>query len=181
MDEQQDGPAEQPEFGPGGYLPDRASRRARKIVLRAPMGIQWVIGSLVVGVVVAIAGWLALRDTTPEAPYEQVPAALVTAERGGVQLWDPAGSETDAIVVTIGARTRVFAWPGGDLPSVCTASGLIEGLDGAAWRPTGRGLGGTASLDEHPLVINDGIVYADPTTTIEGPASDPDRADTACR
>ncbi len=171
-------PAEQPDFGPGGYLPDRASRRARKIVLRAPMGIQWVIGSLVVGVVVVVAGWLALRDTTPQAPYVEVPAAVVDAPEG-VAIWRPDGTSGEVLVVTGSNRPRVFAWEGTEPPVLCSESGLLE-APGGAWRLTGRGLGGTPSLSEHPLVVDDGVLYVDPTTTIEAPAPDPDPAPTAC-
>ena len=180
MDEQRDAPAEQPEFGPGGYLPDRASRRARKIVLRAPMGIQWVIGSLVVGVVVVVAGWLALRDTTPPAPYVEIPARLATGG-AGVDLWvDPPGSDEDAIVVRSGARTRVFTWDGAATPPVlCEASGLLEATDGA-WRLTGRGVAGTPSLVEHPVVVEDGTLYADPTTALDALPPDDAPATRGC-
>ena len=175
MDEQRDAPAEQPDFGPGGYLPDRASRRARKIVLRAPMGIQWVIGSLVVGVVVVVAGWLALRDTTPEAPYVEIPADLATGPAGVAAWTAPPGGDEDAIVVRSGARTRVFRWGAEEPPVLCDPSGLLEAADGV-WRLTGRGVDGTPSLAEHPVVIDDGTLYADPTTTLE--PLPPDDADT---
>lgn len=177
--DEQNAADEAPEFGPGGYLPDRASRRARKIVLRAPMGIQWVIGSLVVGLVVAVAGWIALRDTTPSAPFVQVPVELLEAP-GGVALWSPPGAADETLVVTVDNRTRVFAWPGDELPAVCEESGLLEAADGTAWRLTGRGLGGTPSLAEHPLVVDDGVVHADPTTTLEPVTPDPDPPATAC-
>lgn len=174
---------EPPDFGPGGYLPERASKRARKIVLRAPMGLQWVIGALAVGVVVAVAGWFALRDTTPSAPYTQVPELAVGAG-GGVELWQPDATGTEAIIVRSTARTRVFAWPGegpGDAsPVFCPESGLLEAADGRAWRLTGRGLGGTPSLAEHPVTIDDGVLYADPTTTLDPLTPDPDPAETAC-
>ena len=49
---------EEPEFGPRGYLPPRASKRARKIVLRAPMSLAWVIAPLVIGVILLIVGWI---------------------------------------------------------------------------------------------------------------------------
>ncbi len=178
MDEQRDAPADEPEFGPGGYLPDRASRRARKIVLRAPMGIQWVIGSLVVGLVVVVAGWLALRDTTPQAPYVEVPSAVAAAP-GGVATWTPDGADGEVLVVTSSNRPRAFAWDGGEPPVLCEASGLLEAPEGA-WRLTGRGLGGTPSLAEHPVVVDDGVLYVDPTTTIEAPAPDDAPAETGC-
>ncbi len=171
--------AEAPDFGPGGYLPERASKRARKIILRAPMGIQWVIGSLAVGVVVVIAGWFALRDQAPTEPYVEVPAGLVEAA-DGVALWDHGASSTEALVVTAGNRSRVFAWGDGDVPVLCDESGLLEATDGRAWRLTGRGLGGTPSLVEHPVIIHDGVLYADPMTTLDPLVPDPDPADTAC-
>lgn len=180
VDQHPDAPADEPDFGPGGYLPDRASRRARKIVLRAPMGIQWVIGSLVVGVVVVVAGWFALRDSAPQAPYVQVPTELARGT-DGVALWeDPPGGAVDALVVRSGARARVFAWDGAPLPVLCDASGLLEAPDGGAWRLTGRGLGGTPSLSEHPIIIDDGVLFADPTTTIEAPPAGTAPADTGC-
>ena len=174
-----DAPVQEPEFGPGGYLPDRASRRARKIVLRAPMGIQWVIGSLVVGVIVAIAGWLALRDTTPQAPYVEVPTAVADAP-GGIATWTPDGTDTEILVVTSSTRPRIFAWDGSQPPVLCGATGLLEAPDGSAWRLTGRGLGGTPSLAEHPLVVDDGVLYVDPSTTIDAPAPSDDPVETGC-
>ena len=180
MDEQRDAPAEEPEFGPGGYLPDRASRRARKIVLRAPMGIQWVIGSLVVGVVVVVAGWLALRDTTPQPPWVEVPPALAVGPPGVAPWTAPPGGSEDAIVVRSGARTRVFRWAGGTPPVLCDASGLLEAPGGATWRVTGRGLEDTPSLAEHPVLIDDGVLWADPTTTLDPLPPDPAPADRGC-
>ena len=45
-----------PEYGPGGYLPSKAAGRARKIVLRAPLGIGWIVASVVLAVVIAVVG-----------------------------------------------------------------------------------------------------------------------------
>jgi len=44
------------EFGPGGYLPKQAASRARKIILRAPMGAGWIIASVALGVLIFVAG-----------------------------------------------------------------------------------------------------------------------------
>jgi len=177
--ERDDTPPEAPDFGPGGYLPDRASRRARKIILRAPMGIQWVIGSLALGVIVVVAGWLALRDPAPAAPFVEVPIELAATD-GGIAVWEPPGTGAEALVATVDNRTRVFARPGGDLPVVCSESGLLEAADGRAWRVTGRGVGGTPSLPPHPTVVHDGVLWVDPTTTLEPLPPDPDPAETAC-
>jgi hypothetical protein len=65
---------ERPEFGPSGYLPERASKRARKIVLRAPLGTQWIVASILAGLLVVVAGGLYLqrRDDPPPAPWTAV-------------------------------------------------------------------------------------------------------------
>ncbi|HUG87123.1 MAG TPA: hypothetical protein VMM13_21320, partial [Euzebya sp.] len=44
--------AQQPEFGPGGYLPARAAQRARKIVLREQMGLHWAVAAVVAGLLI---------------------------------------------------------------------------------------------------------------------------------
>lgn len=180
MDEQPDHPVESPpdeapEFGPRGYLPERASRRARKIVLRAPMGIQWVIGSLVVGVVVLVAGVVLLRDPAPSDPFVALdvpPTSQASTTVAGDPLPEP--------VLFVGvSRPRVFALPEGVTPAYCEASGLLEAPEGA-WRLTGRGLGGTASLSQHPTVVHDGTLYVDPTTLLESPPASDEPAETAC-
>jgi hypothetical protein len=157
-------PAAPLDFGPSGYLPERASKRARKIVLRAPMGIQWVVAALVVGVIVIVAGLLALRDGTPSSPYE--PVATVTATGGVI-------TTSDGLLLLLDGRPRVFAAPTGAEVVLCAASDLLEQPGGGAWRVTGRGLDGVASLAEHPSLIHDGEVYADLTTTVPTLASSP--------
>lgn len=171
-----------PDFGPSGYLPDRAARRARKIVLRAPLGIQWVIGSVVVGVVVVVAGWLALRTSTPGPPYVEVPAeevAVMTQEGAALVTVD----STEVALVTILGRSRAFDWsaPATDLPQYCRESGLLESVDGAAWRATGRGVGGTDSLIELPSVTVEGRLFVDPTNPLPPLDEDPQTApEAAC-
>lgn len=152
-----------PEFGPSGYLPDRAAKRARKIVLRAPLGLQWVVGALVVGVAVIAAGvlWLQGQGPPPE-PWE--PVGPVESVATGQRL-----DALDAIVVAEG-RVRVLAGAEDAGAQWCEQSRQLEGSDGAAWSPTGRGLGGTPSLDEHPTQAHEGTLYVDPTRTSPGPA-----------
>src|SRR5690606_17036265 len=48
--------SERPDFGPSGYLPPRAARRARKIMLREPLGLQWAVAAVVAGLLVLLAG-----------------------------------------------------------------------------------------------------------------------------
>jgi hypothetical protein len=156
-------PADPLEFGPSGYLPERASKRARKIVLRAPLGLGWVLASAGAGVVVLVAGLLLLFQSGdgPGAPYVEV---------GEVAALGPAqvDANLDALIVTAGGRVRAFA----DAADVgyCDASNRLEAPDGRVWSLTGRGLG-TASLSEHPTVVHDGVLYVDPTRA--GAAADP--------
>lgn len=167
-----DEPREDPEFGPSGYLPERASKRARKIVLRAPLGLQWVVGSLVVGLVVVVAGVLLLNRpaTPPPAPFAALDLGLDALAPAQQVTLD--GSPDPVLVVASGGLPRAFVLPDGPTPQWCDRSGLLE-APGAAWRPTGRGVQGTASLAELPSTVLDGVLYVDPTRPAT-PAS-PDR------
>ena len=159
-----DDPADRPDFGPSGYLPERAAKRARKIVLRAPLGAQWIIGALVAGALVVVAGVLFLQsgDAPPPEPWV---AVATTAELGSSR-YDP---DLDALIVVTGGRARAFAGAVG--VEYCAASNRLESADGGVWALTGRGLDGTASLDEYPTLLSAGVLYVDPTRRI--PAPDP--------
>jgi hypothetical protein len=167
-------PDERPEFGPSGYLPERASKRARKIVLRAPLGLQWPIAAVLAGLAVVVAGVLFLRgdDAPPPEPWVAVGEA---ADIGAAQPLE----ELDALLVGAGGRLRAFA----DASDVgyCEPSNRLESDDGRVWSLTGRGLGGTASLAEHPSLIQGGTAYLDPSRTIPGPPPSDDDVDPACR
>ncbi|HWB72263.1 MAG TPA: hypothetical protein VG452_08590 [Egibacteraceae bacterium] len=80
--------------GPPGYLPQRAARRARKIVLRAPLGVGWILAALAAALVVAAAGlaFLLARTGPPGPPFVAV-AELDDLEHGAAQVlaFDPAG------------------------------------------------------------------------------------------
>jgi len=166
-------PGPGPEFGPGGYLPDRAARRARKIVLRAPLGLSWVAASLAAGVVLAVAGGLFLvrSSAPPQAPWVAIGdvASLGPESR-------PAGH--DVLLVAAGGRVRAFIAPA-DV-SLCAPSNLLEAPDGRVWALTGRGYAGTASLAERPTLVVDGVVHLDPTTLIAGGAPSPEVREPAC-
>lgn len=155
-------PAEQPEFGPSGYLPERASKRARKIVLRAPLGAQWIVASLVAGVVVVIAGvWFLLSaGAAPEEPW----VAVAEVEDVGRAL---ALADRDVLLVTGAGRIRAFA-DAGEV-AFCADSNRLESPDGRVWSLTGRGFAGATSLSEHPTTLHERTVYLDPTVEVPGP------------
>lgn len=168
--------SEKPDFGPSGYLPERASKRARKIVLRAPLGLQWVIGSIVAGVVVVVAGllWLSTSSQAPGEPF--VAYAPVDELRVSRIVDDPTGT---TLIVTAGGRVRAFDVT--DLavvPAYCESSNRIE-TDDRAWSLTGRGLG-VSSLDEHPAVVFDGVLYVDFTSIVEGPPASDEVVEPVC-
>ncbi|MEX0830962.1 MAG: hypothetical protein WD007_00030 [Nitriliruptoraceae bacterium] len=174
-----DQPGNQPEgesldFGPSGYLPERASKRARKIILRAPLGLQWVIASLVAGVVLVIAGILFLQrgDAEPGAPWTR----LASIDEVTASSFDP---EHSALVVGAAGRIRVFATDDGTI-AWCAASNRLETPDGRVWSLTGRGFGETPSLDEHPTLVTGDTVYVNLTSVIAGPHPSPDPAVPGC-
>lgn len=160
------------EFGPSGYLPERASKRARKIVLRAPLGAQWIVAAVVAGLAVIVAGvlFLATAGDPPPEPWVAV---------GAVDELPQAAAATglDILVVTAGGRIRAFA----DAIDVryCEPTNRLEAADGRVWSLTGRGLG-SASLAEHPTLTQDGIAYVDPTRTSPGPDPDPEAVEPGC-
>jgi hypothetical protein len=166
-------PGSAPGFGPSGYLPDRAARRARKIVLRAPLGLQWVVASLVAGVVVLVAGVLLLGrgGGAPGEPWTPLGPVEGLAVSGS----DPA---TGLLVVNVAGRVRAFEAPAG--VRYCAASNRLEHPDGRVWALTGRGLAGTRSLAPVPTLTVSGVAYVDATTV--GAPLDPveDPAEPAC-
>lgn len=162
-----------PEFGPGGYLPERAAKRARKIVLRAPLGLQWIAGAVIAGILVVGAGavFLSSAGGPPGSPYTELApvAQLVHGE--------PRGS--DGLVSLEAGRARVFHLEPGDEVAWCAPTRRFEAPDGRVWSATGRGLG-TPSLREHPSIIVDDVLYVDWSGTILGPPPDPTPASPTC-
>ena len=167
-----------PEFGPPGYLPERAAKRARKIVLRAPLGLQWVVASLLAGVVVVAAGVLFLTRGA-EAPGEPWVAVGSIDEVAGEVTGHP---DLDLVLVGAVGRVRAFADEDGHLEGLvyCADSRRLEAADGRVWSVTGRGFNDVPSLAEHPILIRSEVVYVDPTRTTPGPAPSTDSAEPAC-
>lgn len=166
-------PADELEFGPSGYLPERASKRARKIVLRAPLGAQWMVAALVAGVVVVIAGVVFLQQSS-DAPSDPWVPAMEVAAIGRATTID----DGDVLLVTGAGRVRAFV-AAGEL-AYCEPTNRLESADGGVWTLTGRGLGGAASLEEHPTLIHDGVVYLDPTRILPGPDASAEPAEAGC-
>jgi hypothetical protein len=166
-------PEQRPEFGPSGYLPERASKRARKIVLRAPLGLQWPIAAVVAGLAVVLAGVLFLRgaDTPPPDPWVAVGEAGTIGAAEAIE-------DLDVLLVGAGGRLRAFA----DAAEVryCEPSNRLEAADGRVWNLTGRGFAGVASLAEHPSLVQDGTAYLDPTRTVPGPDPSDEPAEPGC-
>lgn len=163
-----------PGFGPSGYLPERASKRARKIVLRAPLGLQWVVASLVAGLVVVVAGLVFLR-TAGGPPGDPFVAVGPVEEVGDASYHERLG------VLLVGAAGRIRTFEvGDDQIRFCAQSRRLESAGGRVWSLTGRGLDGQPSLDTHPTTVVDGIVYVDPTTVVEGPPPADEHPTPAC-
>lgn len=156
-------PPSSPDFGPRGYLPERASKRARKIVLRAPLGLHWIVAAAVFGLLVLVAGLVWLDAAGPPGPPYVEAGRLPSTEGPAVTRLEAA----DAWLVTgTGPALAVPAEQVADL-AWCEAAGQLVAADGRVWSATGRGFG-TPSLRTHPVVVHDGTVYVDPTTIREG-------------
>ncbi len=174
MSEERD---ELPEYGPSGYLPEKATRRARKIVLRAPLGLQWVIAAAAVGIVLVVVAAVLLLvrpGGRPGPPFEAI---------GPISSIGPTRYDEARRVLYVGAAgpVRAFAVPGGGVPFYCAASGRLESPDGRVWSLTGRALDGGASLERHPVLVDaDGVVYVDFSRTLPGLAAEEAGATPAC-
>jgi hypothetical protein len=160
-----DRPGEGPEFGPRGYLPERAAKRARKIVLRAPLGMQWIVASALAGVVVVVAGVLLLTrgGGAPGPPFVEVGAV---EDLAGQVVYD---DQHEVLLVGLGGRIRAFDAPAE--AEYCPASRRLETPDGRVWSLTGRGTAGEPSFRERPTRTSEGLLYLDPTAA--APALNP--------
>ncbi|MBW3579237.1 MAG: hypothetical protein KY462_16190 [Actinobacteria bacterium] len=164
-----------PDYGPSGYLPERAARRARKIVLRAPLGLQWVLAAAAVGlvllVVVIVFAWRASQPPgepfVSAGPVEEIGTASHDGDRG-------------VLYVAAAGRVRAFAVGRTGVPVYCERSGRLESPAGRVWSATGRALDGGASLDTYPVVVHRGVVYVDLTRRQPGPPPEDRGVEATC-
>lgn len=168
-----DEPEPRPEFGPGGYLPERSAKRARKIVLREQMGLQWPIAAALAALLVVVAGGIFLATGTgpPAEPFVPVITSAAVDPRGAEVLSagdqrgdDLAPAPVDLAIVRAGGGVRVFV-PPTDAVVFCAESGRLEAPGGAVWNTNGRLVGGAGeSLQPLASQVFDGVVYVDPTS-----------------
>lgn len=169
----------QSEYGPRGYLPERAAQRARKIVLREPMGLQWPVAAGVAAILVLVVGalFLATRTGPPGPPF---------VHAGPIQAIDPRGAAlvrldgTEVLVLRGAGGVLAFAAPEAEVVW-CGESGRLEAADGRVWRPDGRLVGGAGeSLQPLRAQAHAGELYIDPVTELAVPAPDPSAERPAC-
>ncbi|WP_108667862.1 hypothetical protein [Euzebya rosea] len=172
-------PEDTPDFGPGGYLPPRAAKRARKIVLRERMGLHWPVAAVVAGLLIlavvipAVIG----GSARPEAPFVNV---------GSLDQVDPRADAvvevngTTVLVVRGGGVLAAFADPP-EGARYCTSSRRIESPAGTVWTLQGRRVGGTGdSLVRAGASAVDGDLYVDPTPGESLPPTDNSDVAPAC-
>lgn len=171
--------ARSPEFGPSGYLPQRAAHRARKIVLRAPMGLQWPIAACLAAVLVLGLGvtYLLTRTGPPGAPFVAAGQLAAIDPRGAEII---AVGERELLVVRGGGGVTAFAAPDAEA-DWCAESGRIEAADGSVWTVDGRRVGGRGdSLAPRRVAVHDGVLYLDPASGTPAPPPTPRGEDSAC-
>lgn len=158
------------EFGPRGYLPQRAAKRARKIVLREQMGFGWPLAAVAASLIVVTAGvvYLLSVNRPPAAPFVAVAPLSQVPVAGGAGL--PVGGES-LFVLRAGGPMRVFAAPDGAALRWCGESRRIEGRAGQVWTAEGRLVGGEgSSLPALPSTVFRGVIYVDPSAPGSAPA-----------
>lgn len=146
------------EFGPRGYLPPRAARRARKIVLRERMGLHWPVASVVAGVaILAVVVPLVLASSgPPDAPFVAA-APLEAVDPRGATVVEVEGREV--LVVRGGGVLVAFADPPASL-TYCPESRRLETTDGRVWSLQGVPLDGRSQpLLRVPALAYESEVY----------------------
>jgi hypothetical protein len=146
---------DKPEFGPRGYLPERAAKRARKIMLREQMGLGWPLAALLAALLVGGAGlWYVTSASQPPGP----PFVAV----GDLQAVAPGEASVLGGVLVVRATATVTAFSPDASVTWCTRSARLESASGQVWTADGRLVGGDGtSLSPLPVTVFDGVVYVD--------------------
>lgn len=157
------------DFGPGGFLPQRAADRARKIVLRERMALSWPIAAVLAGLVVLGAGTaFLLRGGAPGEPYTALAELTELGDGDTAVAATPGG---DVLLVRAGGTVRAFIAPDRAV-SWCGETRRLQGAAGGVWRLDGRRVGGdAASLRPVPSEVHAGTVYAAPARAGPRPPS----------
>lgn len=136
-----------------GYLPRRAANR--KILIRAQLGLPWLVSALVFGAMILVAGaaWLLLRPSAPGPPY---------VDRGPLDRY--ADGEVTAFPDGSGWLDRRRGLTAiGDAVSYCPSDGGWVDDETGRYDEAGRRVGGGAGLVLLPVRAASGRVYVDPT------------------
>lgn len=173
-------PEPRPDFGPRGYLPERAARRARKIVLREQMGVGWPLAAVGAAILVVAVGIAFLLRSGPPAPPFRPAGPLARLAPSSAQVVPLEGPQGDVLVVRAGGGVRTFAPPPGPI-GWCETSRRLESPDGQVWTLDGLLVGGGGtSLQPLPSTVYDGELYVDPTDPGPVPPADPREETAAC-
>ena len=168
-----------PEFGPGGYLPARAARRARKIVLRERMGLGWPVAAVVAGLLIlAVVIPLVIGGTAaPSEPYVAAgPLARVDPRADAVL----QVSGQPVLVVRGGGTLAAFVDPP-EGARYCAESRRIEAPGGAVWSLGGRALrDGVDSLSAVSALAYDDTLYLDLTSVSVADAATGNAVEAVC-
>lgn len=138
-----------------GYLPRKAANR--KLVIRAQLGLPWVLGALGAAALLAVAAVLFLlsRPNTPDAPYQDEGPLSAFPEQAVKPL--PGGDGW------LDRRVGLSAIAGA--VSFCPADGGWVGTDGRRYDAEGRADDGRG-LSLWAVRAASGHVYVDRTTTV---------------
>lgn len=173
-----DEPRDAAEFGPPGYLPQRAANRARKIVLREPMALGWPIAAVVAGLIVLGAGAVfLLRGGAPQEPFVALTELQRLADGQAAVMPTEQG---DVLVVRAHGAVRAFAAPDAAV-RWCAASQRLESARGTVWRLDGRRVSADgASLRPVPTDVHAGVIYVAVSQPAPAPAPAEGDAAPAC-
>ncbi len=163
----------EPEYGPRGYLPERASKRARKIVLREQMGVGWPLAAIGAAVLVATVGITFLLRSGPPDPPFRAAAPLTAVAPSAAEVIAVQESGEEVLVVRAGGGVRVFT-PSPDDIVWCADTRRLESAAGQVWTLDGILVGGSGvSLRALPSTVYDGQLYVDPTAPESPLPTDP--------